>query len=150
VSVGAKADISMVFGQQGHFATDENVNMDSASGMNVYAHTNQTLADVLFTSNENIIAPASGQARVEAADGVGYRELCMQFEPGMGAQTVEVNVNLGKRLSGNATWTAYDQLGNSFTFSPQAIDDNGNNWFDFSAINGEFITKVCMTSDVDV
>lgn len=150
ISAGARADINMLFGSQGQVPTDENVLMDSSSANQVFGHTNNTNANVIFTSDENIIAPAQGQARVEAADGVGYKSLCFEYESGIGSKTVEVNLNVAARSSGNVTWTAYDQFGNSFVFNPQAVSSQGANWFDFVATNGELITKVCLASDVDI
>ena len=130
----------------------ENVLMDSYSGFNVFGHTNQTNTGVTFTSDENIIAPAQGQARVEAEDGVGYQTLCFELAPGFGFRELEVNVNVQDSAgNGNITWTVegINDAGFPFVFN-HTIDAHGENWFSFEAVGGATMTKVCFTSDVDV
>jgi hypothetical protein len=146
MSVGAQAQI--VFHPDQSLHPGENVLMDSSSGFNVFGHTNQTNVGITFTSDENIIAPAQGQARVEAADAVGYKTVCLEITPGFAFKQLEFNVNAVD--DGNITIEVFGigpgvPVSESFT-----LDGAGENFFGVEALAGTAMTKVCITTDVDV
>src|SRR6266540_6354814 len=93
IAAGSQAQITFHPHDPGALQPAENVLMDSALGFNVFGHTNTTNKAVTFTSDENILSPAQGQARVEAADEVGYKTLCIEIVPGFGFNQIEFNVN---------------------------------------------------------
>ncbi|HZB44884.1 MAG TPA: hypothetical protein VE360_06560, partial [Pyrinomonadaceae bacterium] len=64
----ARADIIIASGNNPQ--PDENVLLNTGiTGNPIFGTTNQTGLSVRFSSNENLTAPANGQARIEAADG---------------------------------------------------------------------------------
>lgn len=151
IAAGAQAQLNFFSHQQGVIQPDENVLMDSSSGMNVFGHTNNSNVSVIFTSNEDIIAPAQGQARVEAADGVGYKSLCFQLATGEAFTELEFNVNVAQgEPDGTITFQVFGSgAGVPSTFTSN-LDANGSNFFDFQALGNTQITKVCFTTDVNV
>jgi hypothetical protein len=145
---GANAQITL-FQSPGGIQPDENVLMDGQDPNDptkVNAHTNQTLAGILFTSDESIFPPAQGQARVEATDG-SYQTICIEIVPGMGFTELEFNVNvLNSAGDGTALIEVFgvgDVTPNTFNVD---LDANGENYFGLQASPGTMMTKVCITT----
>jgi hypothetical protein len=150
LSSNVQAQITFHEHDPGALQPPENVLMDSSSGFNVFGHTNGSNTGVIFTSDENINAPAQGQARVEADDGA-YRTLCIELAPGFGFKSLEVDVQLAGRTDGNITFDVFGvgSSGLPMQFT-STVSANGSNWFSFETDPGVTMTKVCFTTDVDV
>jgi hypothetical protein len=151
IAAGSQAQINFYPHASGSLQPAENVLMDTASGFNVFGHTNNTNVGIIFTSNENLISPAQGQARVEAADAVGYKQLCIEIIPGWGFTELELNANVfDKAGNGTIAFDVYvDGVANPFPFA-SFVNKNGANWFDFEALGTMQMTKVCFNSSVDI
>jgi hypothetical protein len=146
LTAGAQAGVTL-FTSPGGIQPDENVLMigQNADPTKVDAETNQTNSGILFTSDENIFPPASGQARVEAEDG-SYRTICIEIAPQLGFLELEFNVNV-LRQSGNGQMLI--EVFGAGDLSPAPflvdLDENGENYFGLQATGGAMMTKVCLT-----
>ena len=146
---GAQAQLTFHDHDPGALQPGENVLMDGQSGFNVFGHTNQTNTPVIFTSDEDIFAPAQGQARVEAVDGV-YRTLCFELAAGFGFKELEFNVNADSRTDGSITLEVFG-VGTDLPFQTTTfLNANGENWFSFEAGPATTMTKVCITTNIDI
>jgi hypothetical protein len=146
---GAQAQITFHDNDPGAIQPGENVLLDSSSAFNVFGHTNQTNTPVTFTSDENIFAPAQGQARVEAVDG-GYKSLCFELTPGFGFKELEFDAHVAGRQDGMITLEVFGVgTGVPVQFTT-TLDHNGSNWFSFEALGNTTMTKVCITTTVDL
>lgn len=146
---GAQAQITFHDNDPGAIQPNENVLMDSSSGFNVFGHTNQTNTPVTFTSDEDIFPPAQGQARVEAVDG-GYKSLCFELGNGFGFKELEFDAHVAGRQDGLISLEVFGVgTGVPITFNT-TLDHNGSNWFSFEALGGTTMTKVCITTTVDL
>jgi hypothetical protein len=125
---------------------DENVLLNTdTTGMVVTGLTNQTNSTVLFTGQENLLAPPQGQARIEAIDGAfNYLDIALA-SPLLGFTAIEFNIDAA--TSGQATIHFFDQLGNMFGTS-YALGASGSNFFNALASNGQYITHATITSTV--
>ena len=149
LTAGAQAQITFHDNDPGAIQPGQNVLMDSNSGFNVFGHTNQTLTGVTFTSDEDIFPPAQGQARVEAVDG-GYTTLCFELTPGFGFRELEFDLHVAGRSDGTIKLEVFGVGPGVPVEFNTTIDANGSNWFSFEALNGTTMTKVCLTTNVDV
>jgi hypothetical protein len=150
LTVGAHAQITFNEHAPGALQPPENVLMDSASGFNVFGHTNQTNTGVIFTSDEDIIAPAQGQARVEATDD-GYKTLCIELAPGFGFRAIEFDVNVFDRAGDGTIQIEVFGIGAGVpVVFNSTVDANGSNWFSLQAGAASMMTKICITTNVDI
>jgi hypothetical protein len=127
---------------------DENVLFDTGvNGLVVTGTTNQTDSTVIFTGQEQLVAPPNGQARIEAVDGA-FTDLTIQLtDAALGFTSFEFNLNAA--TGGVVTLTFIDDQGTPFTgLSPYTLGDSGSNFFSALAINGQLITKVIVDSTV--
>jgi hypothetical protein len=146
---GAQAQLTFHDHEPGALQPGENVLMDSNSGFNVFGHTNQTNTPVTFTSDEDIFAPAQGQARVEAVDGA-YTTLCFELASGFGFKEIEFNVNAEGRTDGSITLEVFG-VGSDLPFQTTTfLNAQGENWFSFEAGPATTMTKVCITSTIPI
>ena len=151
----ARAQITFYVGP-GALQPPENVLMDSSSGFNVYGHTNQSNEGVTFTSDENILSPSQGQARVEAADGKGYQFLAINLtDPKLGFKEIEFNLNVFKPAHGQANGTVFIDvyglgMGVPVTSPGFAISSAGQNFFSIEAGANTWIQKVDFRTNKDV
>ena len=86
--------------------SDENVLLNTgASGNPVFGVTNTTGMSVEFLSNETLLAPSNGQARVEAQDGsLSYLDVSTP-----GNSFTSLILNLDASGDGTVDFSAYDR-----------------------------------------
>lgn len=99
---------------------------------------------VNFTSNENIFAPAGGQARIEASDGSFVFIDFGLADPLLGFSKVQFNIDAG--ADGFADIFLLDQFGTTFSFLNQALDGTGENFFTGFSLDNQVIVKVTIDS----
>ena len=138
----ARADIVVVVGNNPQ--PDENVLLNTgATGNPIFGTTNQTGFSVRFSSNENLTAPANGQARVEAADGA-LNQLLIDIP---GATFTSLILNIDAAAAGSVSFTVTEDNGTQ-TVHNFALGASGSNFFTITAINGQRISSVFFTTDV--
>lgn len=142
-SIGsARADIIIATGNNPQ--TDENVLLNTGmTGNPIFGTTNQTGFSVRFTSNENITAPAMGQARIEAVDGT-LNQLLIDVP---GATFTSLILNIDAAAAGQVTFTVTEDNGMT-TQGTFALGASGENFFTITAINGQRISSVLFTTNV--
>ncbi len=142
-SIGsARADIIIATGNNPQ--TDENVLLNTGmTGNPIFGTTNQTGFSVRFTSNENITAPAMGQARIEAVDGT-LNQLLIDIP---GATFTSLILNIDAAAAGQVTFTVTEDNGMT-TQGTFALGASGENFFTITAINGQRISSVLFTTNV--
>ena len=118
---------------------------EGGSGTLVTGETNQSNHIVNFTSNENIVAPAGGQARIEAADGAfsfiefELADLTLGFS--------KVIFNIDAATDGFVDIFLLDQFGTLFSFLNQELDGTGQNFFTGFSLDNQVIVKVTLDSN---
>jgi hypothetical protein len=138
----ARADIIIVSGNNPQ--PDENVLLNSGlSGNPIFGTTNQTGTSVRFSSNENLTAPANGQARIEAVDGT-LTQLTIDI-PGQTFTSLILNIDAA--AAGSVTFTVTEDNGQQ-TAGTFALGASGQNFFTITAINGQRISSVAFTTTV--
>jgi hypothetical protein len=138
----ARADI--VFFSGNIPQADENVLLNTGlMGNPIFGTTNQTGFQVRFSSIENLIAPANGQARVEAADGT-LTNLTVDLP---GATFTSLILNLDAAMVGSVNFIVTEDNGqqSSQTFG---LGASGENFFTITAILGQRISSVALTTNV--
>lgn len=124
--------------------TDENVLLNTGlTGNPILGTTNQTGFGVVFGSNELLTAPSNGQARVEAAD-TTLNQLSVSLLNGTFTSLI---LNVDATAAGSISFTVNQIVGPPLlgTF---ALGANGSNYFTITAIDGERMTNVLLTSSV--
>jgi hypothetical protein len=101
---------------------------------------------ISFTSNENLLTPSLGQARVAAQDGA-FRQLDISLGGDVFTDII-FNLNTDNSTPGEATITVTDVAGPGGTFVLPVAQ--GENFLTILATNGEFIKDVSITSTVDI
>lgn len=116
---------------------EENVLLNSgATGTSVFGLTNQTQLQVAFSSTtDTLVEPSSGQARVEALDGL-VNNITVSIPNGT-FEDIIVNPFFG---SGTATVTVFTANSETFTFSYSL--SNGQNFLTIVADAGTRIQSV--------
>lgn len=138
----ARADIIIVAGNNPQ--PDENVLLNTGiTGNPIFGQTNQTGLSVRFSSNENITAPANGQARIEAADGT-LTQLTIDIP---GATFTSLILNIDAATAGSVSFTVTEDNGMT-TQGTFALGAAGENFFTITAINGQRISSVFFTTTV--
>ena len=138
----ARADIIIATGNNPQ--PDENVLLNTGlTGNPIFGTTNQTGFSVRFSSNENITAPANGQARIEAVDGT-LTQLTVDIP---GATFTSLILNIDAAAAGSVTFTVTENNGQQTT-GTFALGASGENFFTITAINGQRISSVAFTTDV--
>jgi len=141
-SMTARADIIIATGNNPQ--PDENVLLNTGmTGNPIFGTTNQTGFSVRFTSNENITAPAMGQARIEAVDGT-LNQLLIDVP---GATFTSLILNIDAAAAGSVTFTVTEDNGMT-TMGTFALGASGENFFTITAINGQRISSVLFTTNV--
>jgi len=142
----ARADIMIVPGP-GNVPGDENVLFNEGSlvttGNPVQGITNNTDMIVNFLGLENLTTPSGGQARIEAETGT-FDDLTISLDVLNGVFTSLI-FNLNADADGQATVdvTEPDASVTSLTFD---IDENGENFVVITAINGQSMSSVHISS----
>jgi hypothetical protein len=154
----AQANIIMVEPQS--IQNDENILFPDQDVVDnpIYGRTNQSHLDVRFDSNEDLVAPSGGQARIEAFDGE-LTQMTISI-PGESFTTLVLNLNTpqGREAPdcGNPNnpacfvdFTAIDTDGAVFLFANLAVG-NGENRFGFRATDGQSIASVSFNADAPI
>jgi hypothetical protein len=138
----ARADI--IFFSGNNPQADENVLLNTGlMGNPIFGTTNQTGLTVRFSSIENLIAPANGQARVEAADGT-LTNLTVDLP---GATFTSLIFNLDAATVGSVNFVVTEDNGTQ-NLAQFALGASGQNFFTITAINGQRISSVGLTTNV--
>jgi len=142
-SIGsARADIIIAVGNNPQ--PDENVLLNTGlTGNPIFGTTNQTGFSVRFSSSEALIAPANGQARIEAADGT-LTNLTIDIP---GATFASLIVNIDAATAGSVNFVVTEDNGQQ-TAGTFALGASGENFFTITAINGQRISSVAFTTTV--
>ena len=144
----ARADVAFLVGNIPQ--NDENVLLNTGiTGNPIFGTTNQTGLAIRFASNENITAPASGQARIEGADGA-FTTLTVSVGnafPPTGSFTSLI-LNLDASITGTVDFVVTETDGTIHNFSNVAVSGSGSNFFTIVASNGQRISTVSFTADV--
>ena len=141
-SLTAKADIIIASGNNPQ--PDENVLLNTGvTGNPIFGTTNQTGLSVRFSSNENITAPANGQARIEAADGT-LTTLTIDIP---GATFTSLILNIDAATAGTVSFLVTEDNGQT-TAGTFALGASGENFFTITAINGQRISSVSFSTTV--
>ena len=122
-------------------SNEENILLNSgATGTTVFGLTNQTNLQVRFTSSsDTLVEPSSGQARVEAVDGL-LNNITLDL-PNASFTDVILNPFFG---SGTATVTVLTTNNETFTFSYTL--SNGQNFLTIVADPGTRIASVTINA----
>jgi hypothetical protein len=143
----ARADIAFLVGNIPQ--SDENVLLNTGlTGNPIFGTTNQTGLAVRFASNENITAPANGQARIEGADGA-FTTLTVSVGnafPPTGSFTSLI-LNLDATANGTVDFVVTETDGTISSFNNVAVGGSGSNFFTIVASNGQRIASVSFTAD---
>jgi hypothetical protein len=149
-SATARADIAFLVGNVPQ--NDENVLLNTGiTGNPIFGTTNQTGLQVRFGSNENITAPANGQARIEGADGA-FTTLTVSVGsnfPPEGSFTSLI-LNIDASANGTVDFTVTEVNGQVNNFNNIAVGGSGSNFFTIVASNGQRISSVTFTADVPI
>lgn len=138
----ARADIIIAVGNNPQ--PDENVLLNTGlTGNPIFGTTNQTGFSVRFSSSESLIAPANGQARIEAADGT-LTNLTIDIP---GATFTSLIVNIDAATAGSVNFIVTENNGQQ-TAGTFALGASGENFFTITAINGQRISSVAFTTTV--
>lgn len=138
----ARADIIIAVGNNPQ--PDENVLLNTGlTGNPIFGTTNQTGFSVRFSSSEALIAPANGQARIEAADGT-LTNLTIDIP---GATFTSLIVNIDAATAGSVNFIVTENNGQQ-TAGTFALGASGENFFTITAINGQRISSVAFTTTV--
>ena len=138
----ARADIIIATGNNPQ--PDENVLLNTGlSGNPIFGTTNQTGFSVRFSSNENLTAPAMGQARIEAVDGT-LTQLTIDLP---GATFTSLILNIDAAAAGSVNFVVTENNGQQ-TQGTFALGASGQNFFTITAINGQRISSVAFTTTV--
>jgi hypothetical protein len=144
LSAPARADVTIEEGNNPQ--TDENVLLNTGeTGNPIFGTTNQTGLSVRFTSTtDTLTAPANGQARVEAVDGV-VNQITVDINGGAFTSLI-FNAFNGVEEDGQITISVLLDDGPA---TPQTfdLDNNGENFFTIVAINGEKILSVTIDAE---
>ena len=141
-SATAKSDIIIASVNNPHL--DENVLLNTViTGNPIFGNTNQTGLSVRFSSNENLTAPANGQARIEGADG-SLTQLTIDLP---GATFTSLILNIDAAAAGSVTFTVTEDNGQQ-TQGTFALGAAGENFFTITAINGQRISSVSFSTTV--
>ncbi len=140
----ARADI--VFFSGNIPQPDENVLLNTGlTGNPIFGTTNQTGFQVRFSSIEDLVAPANGQARVEAADGtLTYLTIDLP-----GATFTSLILNVDAALVGSVNFLVTEDNGQQ-ALQTFALGASGENYFTITAINGQRMSSVNLTTTVNM
>ena len=123
---------------------DQNVLLNTgAVGNPIFGETNQTGVTVQFGSNELLVAPSNGQARVEAQDG-SLTDLDVSIP---GGSFTSLILNLDAASDGTVDFTVLDTDGHLTLFDDFTLGKSGSNFFTFTTSNGTRLAKVSLIPD---
>jgi hypothetical protein len=147
----ASADILIYLGQPGQVQPDENVEfqVEDTTANPIHGITNQSNTLVTFNGMEDLVAPSSGQARLEAVDG-GLDWLKFHLtDPRFLFSEVEFDIHYGRGATATQALIQFeDRFGT--IFSDTITLGNGSNWVSAEAIKGQLIRNVTVSLNGDV
>lgn len=115
----------------------------SGPALTVIGLTGESDTLVSFTSSENLITEAMGQARVEGGDG-DFQDLSLYLLNGGTFGDLIFNLNTPNGLEGSALITVHQVVGADATFNFSL--GNGQNFLTILAMDGQRITSVDINS----
>ena len=118
---------------------------DNGQDGEIVGTTNQGGWEVLFSSSSNLFAPSTGQSRVESNQTL--TDLNITWLNFFGTDETIFNINAA--ADGSVTLSGYDEDNNLFqqTFD---LDASGENFFRFSTLDDQLITRITISSTVDI
>jgi hypothetical protein len=123
--------------------TDENVLLNTGDlGNPIFGTTNDTGLAVRFTGNEDLTAPASGQARIDAADDF-FTSLMVDVPNGTFTSLI---LNLDAVINGTVDFTVTTNTGVQ-VFNDIAVGGSGNNFFTFTTIDNQRYLDIAVEAD---
>lgn len=151
----AEASITLGSGVLGGSGDVQNVvfnHYPGQSGLSVFGDLNSTSETVQFTSDEDLVTPSGGQARVEAQDGaLQYIEFELIDSPFLFSK-VQFNIDIAgtgnPSPSPQALITLFDQNNVAHDFTVD-LGVSGANWFTGNGTDGDLISKVVIDSNTD-
>ena len=112
---------------------DENVLLNTGlTGNPIFGTTNQTGLAVRFTGNENLTAPANGQARIDATDDF-FTFLTVDVPNGSFTSLI---LNPDATINGTVNFTTTTNTGVE-VFNNIAVSGSGQNFFTFTTQHGQ-------------
>ena len=140
----ARADIVIVAANNPQ--TDENILLNTGlTGNPIFGTSNQTQLAVRFSSNETLLSPAMGQARIVAADDA-FTQLTVDVP---GATFTSLILNVDAAANGTINFVVTENNGQQ-TAGNFLLGGAGENFFTITAINGQRISSVAFTTSVNV
>ena len=142
-SASSQATIIGLEGNHPQQPGEDNIlfNLGNGPALTVFGSTANATA--FFTSNENLITPSNGQARVEAQDGA-FTSISFGLANNMVFNDFIFNLNTTNGQTGTATITVNPVSGSplGFTFNNIA---QGENFFTFVGNAGELMSSIDVT-----
>jgi len=130
----ASAAVTICLGAGCAAQPNSNVLVDKdVTGLSVTGSLHNAPGIVTFTSVEQLINVANGQASVEAVDGVLNNPLSISLSSGL---ISALEFNLDALSDGSLTFSFFGGNSNGQVTGPFPLDDRGANWF--NAFNGTF------------
>jgi hypothetical protein len=151
VAAPASADIVIYLGLPGQLQPAENVEFQvlDTTANPIHGITNQTDTLVTFNGTEDLVAPSSGQARIEAVDsGLDWLKFHLT-DPRFLFTEVEFDIHFGHGATATEALVKFeDRFGT--IFSDTITLGSGSNWVSAEAIKGQLIRNVTISLDGDV
>ena len=125
---------------------DENVLLNTGTlGNPLFGLTNQTGLSVQFLSDETLVAPSNGQARIEALDG-SLTSLEVSIP---GGSFTSLILNLDASANGTVDFSARDTGGTLYPINNVAVGGRGSNFYTFTT-DGLPFAQVSLVTDTPV
>ena len=122
---------------------DENVLLNTGlSGNPIFGTTNQTGLNVRFTGSEDLVAPANGQARIDAVDDF-FTSLMIEVPSGSFTSLI---LNPDATIDGTVDFTATTNTGIQ-VFNDIAVSGSGQNFFTFTTMDGQRLLSIAVDAD---
>ena len=123
---------------------DENILLNTGdTGNPIFGTTNDTGLLVRFAGDEELTAPASGQARIDSVDGL-FTYLMIDVPNGSFTSLI---LNPDTESDGTVDFTVTTNTGVQ-VFNDVVLDPNGQNFFTFTTIDNQRYLNIVMQADV--
>ena len=140
-SVSGSAQAAVLICDGNCVSTDTNVLVNSSNTPALFQTGSAGAANVKFTSNENLLAPSNGQARIEAQDGI-LNSLTFELLGGYSFETAVFNLFNASQAATQVTITYFDPTLAAFADQTFDLANNGQNFMGISGSAGETFTKI--------
>ena len=141
----ASADIILTLGNVGSI-DDDTITLDNGETGTTILGDLEGGFTARFVGIETLESQASGQARIESADGNGFNYLKFDL---VGADFTSLILNIDASAAGTADFFGRDTDGNLFSFLDTAVGTSGS-FYTLQAINGQRIAYLEFFSDVPI